>query len=62
MGDVEGEHSGGTVDAVGPSMTLEQQVDYWQERYFALSDEHAELLNQLQAIQAILSGRGGSNG
>jgi hypothetical protein len=38
-------------------MTPEQQADYWQERYFALLDEHAALINDFQAIRRILDGR-----
>jgi hypothetical protein len=38
-------------------MTPEQQASYWQERYFALLDEHAALINDLQAIRNILDGR-----
>jgi hypothetical protein len=36
------------------SMTPEEQVEYWMDRYFTLHDEFAELLNQLAAIQRIL--------
>jgi hypothetical protein len=42
--------------AVG-GMSVERQVDYWQERYFALLDEHAACLNQLQAIRRLLDNR-----
>jgi hypothetical protein len=38
-------------------MSVEQQVDYWQGRYFALLDEHASCLNQLQAIRRLLDDR-----
>ena len=35
-------------------MTLEQQVEYWQERFFAEQDEKVALINQLNAIERII--------
>jgi hypothetical protein len=37
-----------------PPQTEAEQVEYWQERYFRLLDEHASLINQLQQIRQIL--------
>lgn len=35
-------------------MSEADQVNYWQERYFTLLDDHAALINQLQEIRRIL--------
>lgn len=35
-------------------LTIEQQVDYWQERFFAEQDEKISLLNQLLVIRKVL--------
>jgi hypothetical protein len=36
-------------------MTKDEQIDYWQERFFAEQDEKAALLNQVLEIQRILA-------
>jgi hypothetical protein len=38
-----------------PTMTLEQQVEYWMDRYFKLQDEHAALINAVNAARTALA-------
>jgi hypothetical protein len=35
-------------------MSKDEQIDYWQERCFALLDENAALINHLNAIRKVV--------
>ena len=39
----------------GQGMSASQQIEYWMDRYFRLLDEHAESVNALAAIAAIVN-------
>lgn len=46
---------GDSVEARDVQHSHEEQVEYWMERFFALQDQYAKLLNQMAEITKIVN-------